>query len=132
MRNGLLAAVAGLVPAGDRVRVAVDGRDGAGKTVFADELASVLRGAGRPVVRASVDGFHRPRAVRYAHGRTAETYWRDAFDYSQLVSSLLSPFAAGAPVRTGVAVVLAENRADLGVDAASGSGVRQGGVRPAR
>jgi len=132
VRNGLLAAVAGLVPAGDRVRVAVDGRDGAGKTVFADELASVLRGAGRPVVRASVDGFHRPRAVRYAHGRTAETYWRDAFDYSQLVSSLLSPFAAGAPVRTGVAVVLAENRADLGVDAASGSGVRQGGVRPAR
>jgi uridine kinase len=102
VRSELLAAVASMVPAGDRVRVAVDGRDGAGKTVFADELASVLRGAGRPVVRASVDGFHRPRAARYARGRTAQTYWRDAFDYAGLVDALLLPFAAGAPVRTAV------------------------------
>ena len=102
MRSEVLAAVAGLVPDGDGVRVAVDGRDGAGKTVFADELAEVLRGAGRPVVRASVDGFHRPRARRYAAGRTAGTYWRDAFDYDRFVGSLLVPFAAGAPVRTAV------------------------------
>ena len=102
MRERFLAAIAGLVPAGERVRVAVDGRDGAGKTVFADELGAVLAARGRPVVRASVDGFHRPRSVRYARGRTAETYWRDAFDYDRFVGSLLVPFAAGAPVLTAV------------------------------
>lgn len=112
MRNEFLAAVADLVPAGDRVRVALDGRDGAGKTVFADELAAALRRAGRPVIRASVDGFHRPRAVRYARGRTAETYWRDAFDYDRFVAELLEPFAAGAPVRTAVHDV----RTDAGLD----------------
>ncbi len=102
VRDELLAAVAGLVPAGERVRVGVDGRDGAGKTVFADELAAVLRERGRPVVRASVDGFHRPRVSRYARGRTAESYWRDAFDYQRFVAELLEPFGAGAPVRTAV------------------------------
>lgn len=113
MRTELLAAVAALVPAGDQVRVAVDGRDGAGKTVFADELAGVLRAAGRPVVRASVDGFHRPRALRYARGRTAETYWRDAFDLERFVAELLEPFAAGAPVRTAVHDVRSDAALDL-------------------
>jgi uridine kinase len=113
VRSELLATVAGLVPAGDRVRVAVDGRDGAGKTVFADELAAVLRGSGRPVVRASVDGFHRSRALRYAAGRTAETYWRDAFDYDRFVAELLEPFGRGAPVRTAVHDVRTDAALDL-------------------
>jgi uridine kinase len=46
------------------VRVAIDGVDGAGKTTFANELAEVVGGLGRPVIRASVDGFHNPRVVR--------------------------------------------------------------------
>ncbi|WP_246580249.1 hypothetical protein [Deinococcus aestuarii] len=46
------------------LRVAIDGVDGAGKTTFADELAGVLRERGRTVIRASVDGFHAPRATR--------------------------------------------------------------------
>jgi uridine kinase len=113
VRNEILAAVAAVVPAGDRVRVAVDGRDGAGKTVFADELAAVLRRSGRPVVRASVDGFHRPRAARYARGRTAQTYWLDAYDYDSFVVSLLEPFAAGAAVRTAVHDVRSDAVLDL-------------------
>jgi uridine kinase len=51
------------------VRVAIDGVDGAGKTTFANELAEVVGGLGRPVIRASVDGFHNPRVVRYAQGK---------------------------------------------------------------
>src|ERR671937_1286035 len=50
------------------VRVAIDGVDAAGKTTLADELAPVLRRRGREVVRASIDGFHRPRAERYRRG----------------------------------------------------------------
>jgi len=103
--------VAGRVPAGRRVRVAVDGRDGAGKTVFADEVAAVLTAGGRTVVRASVDGFHRPRAERYRRGRrSALGYWLDAFDYDRLASALLDPFGRGEPVRTAVH--------DVGTDAA--------------
>lgn len=103
MRNEVLAAVASAVPPGDRVRVAVDGPSGAGKTVFADELAAVLRRSGRPVLRASVDDFHRPRARRYRRGPLSPTgYWLDAYDHPRLRGELLEPFRAGRPVRTAV------------------------------
>lgn len=73
-------------------RVALDGVDGAGKTTLADELAAPLRRAGRDVVRASIDGFHNPRSVRYARGAdSAEGYYLDSFDYATLKSALLDP-----------------------------------------
>ncbi len=56
-------------PATRVVRVGIDGVDGAGKTVFGDELAQVLEKAGRPIIRASVDCFHHPRSLRYRLGR---------------------------------------------------------------
>jgi len=46
------------------VRVGIDGVDGVGKSMFGDELAQVLAAAGRSVIRASIDGFHNPRAIR--------------------------------------------------------------------
>jgi len=96
------------------VRVAVDGRGGAGKTVFADELAAVLTAAGRTVVRGSVDGFHRPRADRYRRGRTSALgYWLDAFDYDRLASGLLDPFGRGEPVRTAAHDVRTDAAVDL-------------------
>ncbi len=49
-----------------RVVIAVDGIDGAGKTVFADALADVFAEDGSAVFRASIDDFHRPRTERYA------------------------------------------------------------------
>lgn len=107
-RAELLARVADLVPAAGAapaVRVAVDGVDGAGKTVFADELGAVLTARGRPVVRASVDGFHLPRAVRYRRGRhSPEGYWLDSYDYDRLVAELLAPLGPGGSgvVRTAV------------------------------
>jgi uridine kinase len=54
---------------GHPTRVAIDGVDGSGKTTLADELVEPIRRAGRDVIRASIDGFHDPRAVRYARGR---------------------------------------------------------------
>ena len=76
--------------------VAVDGVDGAGKTWFADELAGVLADRGRPVVRASVDDFHHPRAHRHALGRTSEAVWSRHFDYPTLRRELLDPWQRGA------------------------------------
>lgn len=94
-----LAEAIATLPADRPRRVAIDGVDGAGKTVLADELAPLVRAAGRPVLRAGVDGFHRPRAARYARGRTSpEGYYLDAYDYSALRSVLLDPLVAGEPV----------------------------------
>ncbi|MGA7147624.1 MAG: uridine kinase [Microbacterium sp.] len=83
-------------PAG-RVVVAIDGIDGAGKTTFADGLAEVFAEEGAAVYRASIDGFHRPRAERYAQGRTSpEGYYRDSYDYATFRRALLDPFRDGA------------------------------------
>jgi uridine kinase len=98
-RSALLERLAGLVLAVDRdhpVRVAIDGPDAAGKTVLADELAAVLAGAGRTTIRASADGFQRPRAERYARGRESPLgYVVDAFDHRALRAQLLDPLGPG-------------------------------------
>src|SRR5208282_457770 len=52
------------------IRIAVDGVDGVGKTIFADKLGSAIAGMGRPIIRSSVDGFHNPRELRYRRGKT--------------------------------------------------------------
>jgi uridine kinase len=76
------------------VRVGIDGIDGAGKTMFADELADVLRHRGRTVIRASVDGFHNLARVRYRQGRHSPVgYYRDSFDYERLRDVLLNPLS---------------------------------------
>jgi uridine kinase len=74
------------------IRVAIDGRTACGKTTFADELEAAIRGNGRPVIRTSIDGFHRPKAERYARGRySAEGYYFDARDLSAIRKLLLDP-----------------------------------------
>jgi uridine kinase len=78
------------------VRVAIDGVDGAGKTTLAEELAGPVRSHGRLVIRASVDGFHNPRRLRYRLGRDSpEGYFRDSFDYAALTAVLLAPLGPG-------------------------------------
>jgi uridine kinase len=77
-------------------RIAIDGRTGSGKTTVADEIAEVLRARGRDVIRTSIDGFHRPRAERYARGRySAEGYYRDARDLGSVRALLLDPLGHG-------------------------------------
>lgn len=77
---------------GHPLRVAVDGIDAAGKTTLADELVSPIEARGRPVIRASIDGFHRPRVERYRRGADSpEGYYLDAFDYPAVRDALLLP-----------------------------------------
>jgi uridine kinase len=90
----LAAAISGARRPGGVVRVAVDGVDGAGKTVFADQLADVLRQKGIVVLRASVDGFHNPSEIRHRRGRgSPEGFFLDSYDYSKLRRLLLEPLA---------------------------------------
>ena len=98
-RERCLQELAGLILAVDRphpVRVAIDGPDAAGKTTLADELVPFVGASGRPVVRASIDGFHRPRAERVARGPDSpEGYFHDSFDYPALTAVLLDPLGPG-------------------------------------
>ncbi len=81
-------------------RVAIDGTDAAGKTTLADELVAPLAACGRPVIRASIDGFHRLRAERYQRGPfSPEGYYRDSFDYTALREALLDPLGPGGSAR---------------------------------
>ena len=88
----MIAALAGLIleqrnARPDAVlRVAVTGITASGKSTVAVELLGRIRELGLRCVRIPVDGFHNPRSLRYRRGRdSAEGYYRDAYDYDQLV-----------------------------------------------
>jgi uridine kinase len=99
VREALLARIATMIVHldADRPIIAVDGIDGAGKTSFANELAPHIAAQGRSVIRASVDGFHNPRSVRYRRGKDdPQGFFLDSYDYSSLKQHLLQPFRTGA------------------------------------
>src|SRR5947207_12522408 len=74
------------------IRVAIDGIDAAGKTTLAEELVTFIQAHGRPVIRASIDGFHNPARIRHQRGPASpEGYYQDSFNYQALAESLLIP-----------------------------------------
>jgi uridine kinase len=97
-------------------RVGVDGVDGAGKTRFADDLARTLETLGAKVIRASVDGFHNPREMRYRRGRLSpEGFYLNSYDYANLKRVLLDPLSPGGCGRYSTAVF--DHRSNLPVAA---------------
>ncbi len=107
-RQSVLQSVAERIletPAPYVVRVAIDGVDGAGKTTFADALVPFLETSGREVIRASVDGFHQPKELRYRLGRSSpEGFYRDSYDYEGLKDVLLDPLSLGGSGRYRAAI----------------------------
>jgi uridine kinase len=76
--------------------VAVDGLTAAGKTTLANELATIVRLAGRPAIRASVDDFHHDEETILRQGRfSPHGYYEDSFDYDGLTQLLLIPLGSG-------------------------------------
>lgn len=111
-----LAARILAVPDPGMLRVAVDGVDGAGKSVLVNELARELEVSGRSVIRASVDSFHHPRAVRYRQGRDSpQGFFEDSYDYATLRKLLLDPLSEGENRRFRRAAF--DHRRDRPVDA---------------
>jgi uridine kinase len=94
-RDELLVDLAGRVLAlpDDRPQVvAIDGMSCVGKTSLADELAAIVAGADRPVVRVAYDDFHQPRDVRHRRDRlSAEGYLLDSYDADSLRRLVLGP-----------------------------------------
>jgi uridine kinase len=78
------------------IRVGIDGIDASGKTLLADHLARSIENDSRPVIRASIDGFHKPRVERYKRGEDSpEGYYEDSFDYAALREKLLISLGPG-------------------------------------
>jgi len=76
---------------GRLLRVGIDGVDGAGKTLLAEEVAQLLTKRARPCLRVSLDQFERPKAERYARGELSpEGYYLDAFDLDRFRAHVLS------------------------------------------
>ena len=96
VRDALVTAIAREVIAlgAHRLRVAVDGYTGAGKTSFGHELAAAIRDLGRPTLRASLDDFKKPwrDAVEKGYDRTSGAgYYRNAPDFESARELLLRP-----------------------------------------
>lgn len=82
------------------VRVGVDGVSASGKTLFADELAGILSGMGRQVVRAGLDGFHNPPEVRHRLGPlSVEGYMEDSFNHAAVRECVLDPLGPEGDLR---------------------------------
>jgi uridine kinase len=123
---GLLAGwIAELGPG--RLRVAVDGLTGAGKTSFGHELAAALRGLGRPTMRASMDDFKHPWGHAREHGYdrvTGEGYYRNAYDFRSARDLLLAPAGpsgSGVVVLCGVDPLTGEDHRDKRVSTPAGA-----------
>lgn len=111
----LSETIAGLHP-DRRIRIAIDGVDGAGKTMLADALAPHIVARGRAVIRASVDDFHNPRAVRYARGRySPDGFFLDSYDYPAFRRLLLDPLGPEGSGR--YTAIYFDHRADAAVAA---------------
>jgi uridine kinase len=90
--------------------VAIDGVDGAGKTTFADSLAPAIEANGKPVVRASIDGFHNPRTIRHKRDKSDPLgYFLDSYDYCAFQHGLINPFRTG---QSSVHLARFEHRSD--------------------
>lgn len=106
------------------IRIAVDGRDAAGKTTFADLLAHELVTGGTEVYRASIDNWQHPPEIRYRRGRySPEGYYLDGFDFESVKSRLLEPFAARAAFTLRVYDVEREQAVENGLVVAGAGSV---------
>jgi uridine kinase len=94
-RTGVIGNLAKMIAAIQHpgpIRVAIDGRTASGKSTLADELAAQIMPENREVIRTSIDGFHNPKALRYARGRySAEGYYFDARNLGAIRTLLLDP-----------------------------------------
>jgi uridine kinase len=94
-RAMLIGAVAGWITqlGTGRLRVAVDGLTGSGKTSFGHELAAALRRLGRATMRASMDDFKHPWQHARDHGYdriSGAGHYRNAYDFGSARELLAS------------------------------------------
>jgi uridine kinase len=71
-------------------RVAINGIEGVGKTMFAENFVQFLQEQNIPAFHVSVDGFHHPKKIRYQQGRdSAKGYFEDSYDEEAFAKKVL-------------------------------------------
>ena len=96
-RHDFLGALAHEVPSFGPapILVGIDGVDGSGKSIFAQDFARALRRIGRPAVVIHADDFLNLRAVRHRLGRDSpEGFWLHSYDYGALRRDVLEPLSS--------------------------------------
>lgn len=72
------------------VRVAINGIEGTGKTVFAHKLTGFLNAGSINGIHVSIDGFHYNKEKRHRQGRdSAKGYYEDSYDENSFVEMVL-------------------------------------------
>jgi len=72
------------------VRIAINGIEGVGKTMFAENLTRYLKDEKYPVFHVSIDGFHFNKEHRYKQGRdSAKGYYEDSYDEQGFTDKVL-------------------------------------------
>ncbi|MBS1624865.1 MAG: uridine kinase [Bacteroidetes bacterium] len=83
------------------LRIAINGMEGAGKTVLASRLTNYLNAHQATAIHVSIDGYHHDRERRYRQGRdSARGYYDDAYDEDAFVRSVLLSSQLDPPVYT--------------------------------
>ncbi len=83
------------------VRVAINGIEGTGKTVFAEKLTDYLNSKKLNALQVSIDGFHFNKEVRYRQGRdSARGYYEDSYNELAFVEKVLKSSQHEHPVIT--------------------------------
>ncbi len=80
------------------VLVAVNGIEGTGKTTLTEKLCDYLQSQYVNAIHVTIDGFHNPKAVRYAKGRdSALGYYHDAYNENAFVEHVLEASQSDCP-----------------------------------
>lgn len=86
-----------------RALIALDGVDGVGKTHLARELVELAHAQeGRPLVRVSIDGFHRPKVERLRAGPGPEGFYGGSYRYETFRGCVVEPLRNGEPITPAV------------------------------
>lgn len=72
------------------IRIAINGIEGTGKTVFAQKLTTYLNAKKIKAIHVTIDGFHFNKAFRYRQGRdSAKGYYEDSYNEIAFVEKVL-------------------------------------------
>ncbi|WP_350108150.1 hypothetical protein [Fulvivirga sp.] len=71
-------------------RIAINGIEGTGKTIFAQSFVKFLNAQGKTALHISIDGFHYNQSHRYRQGRdSAKGYYEDSYNEMSFVNNVL-------------------------------------------
>lgn len=72
------------------LRIAINGIEGTGKTVFTEKLTKYLFDRGYNAIHISIDGFHNTQEIRYRQGIDSYMgYYEDAYNENEFIEKVL-------------------------------------------